>query len=125
MSSVPLRRMLLMKVQVLLMSLAAVGLAILPQTGSKAMFAAHSKALKEAKGVEITFTVQQLPGSPVENKLALARPGMFRLETPSKIVVSDGKNLWQYNKGDNTYTEHITTMDEIHDLLSQDLSWAW
>jgi outer membrane lipoprotein-sorting protein len=114
-----------MKLSLFLLSLAALGLALAPQSGSKALLAAHDKALKDAKGVEVTFTVQQLPGSPVEHKAVFAKPGFFRIETPTKVIVCDAKTLWEYNKADNTYTDHITTADEVAAILSEDLTWAW
>lgn len=113
-----------MKFPLLLLPVAALSLAFL-QVASRSTFAAHDKALKAAQSLTVTYTIQPLSGTPSEAKLTLSRPGMMRIETPSKLVVSDGKTLWELDKASNTYTETPADPPAIVAKLSEDSTWAW
>src|SRR5687767_12171128 len=112
-----------MRIPLLLLSAAMLSLAYLGQSGAKALFAAHDKALKDAKTLTIEFTVQQLPGSPVPYKLVLARPTGMRLEGPAGVTVWDGATKWEYRKSDNTFTEVKAGMEDATARLMADDLW--
>lgn len=113
-----------MKFYLLLLPIAALSLAFL-QVGARSTFAVHEKALKSAQSLKLTFTIQQLPGTPAEAKLTLSRPGMMKLDTPSRLVVSDGRSLWDLDKASNTYTESPIDSAGLATKLAEDLTWAW
>lgn len=112
-----------MKSTLLLLSLAATSL--MTYQGGKTALSTHEKTLKEAKSLEATYTVQNLPGAPVEYKLAFSRPALMRIETPSHLVVSDGTKLWDLDKEKNTFTEVEGGADALKGVFGSDDLWPW
>jgi outer membrane lipoprotein-sorting protein/cytochrome c551/c552 len=85
----------------------------------------HTKALQGATSLEAGFTVQNLPGGPVEYTLKLAKPGKFKLETPEEIVVANGTTVWTYKKAANTYTEVPQEAGDVKKFLKKDAVLPW
>src|SRR6185312_92484 len=51
------------------------------------------------------FVFAEVPGSPSECTLEYAKPNLFKIDTPDRLTVSDGKKVWNLNKAAKTYTE--------------------
>ncbi len=85
----------------------------------------HTKALQGATSLEAGYTVQNLPGGPVEYTLKLAKPGKFRLETPDEIVVANGTTVWTFKKAANSYTEVPQEAGDIKKFLKRDTVLPW
>lgn len=81
----------------------------------------HLAALKNAQSFTAVYTVQRIPAPPEEYRLSLGKPNMFRLETPTAIIVCDGALLTQYDKAANTYTQSPAATTRI----AFDDTWAW
>lgn len=79
--------------------------ALLPSQSASTFVGTHTDTLQKASGVSITLTAQKLSGDREEWKLVLGRPRQLRMETASRIVVSDGSKVWEWSKSGNTYTE--------------------
>lgn len=105
-------------------ALAAAVVAIAAQTGSKALDQ-HSKALKDAKAFSVAYTIQVLPGAPADYRLVLAKGGMFKLESPAKLIVSDGKTVSELDKASNTYTEGPADKAWFEAMLVKPETWVW
>jgi outer membrane lipoprotein-sorting protein len=93
------------KTTVLAFVSALFGIAFVGQGATNPALKAHVSALQGAKSLTASFTVARLPGAPEACTLAYSKPDKFRIETPSHVVVSDGKTLWDLDKTANTYTE--------------------
>ena len=65
----------------------------------------HVALLQDAKSLKVSFTVQKLSGGLEKGTLVYSKPGMFKIDTPNKLVESDGKLVWTLDKQANTYTE--------------------
>jgi outer membrane lipoprotein-sorting protein len=85
----------------------------------------HTKALQAAQSLNATFTVTKVGGTTEEQTLSLSRPKFLKWESPSKVVVSDGKILWAFDKAAKTYTKGDATDEAIAKALGDDTTWAW
>lgn len=114
-----------MKIPFLIGLVGVVG-AVISAQSADSLLEKHTKALQDAKVFSAEYTVQTLPGGPVEYKLELAKPSKFKLETPDEILVGDGTTVSDYKKADNSYTQAPQTEADIKALLKRDsvLSWA-
>lgn len=80
----------------------------------------HTAALQAAKSLTVTFTTMR-DGAKTEGTLTYSKPAMYRIETASRLTVSDGKTVWDLNKKDNTYTEGDAKLSRAMD----DDVWVW
>jgi outer membrane lipoprotein-sorting protein len=105
---------------------AAIVLSLAPQTGSGAgVLAKHVEALKAAKALTVSFTVENLPAAPENYKLSYAKPNKLRIETPTGMLMTDGKTVWEYNKKTNEYTEQPGDMKELGKQIQKTEYAAW
>lgn len=65
----------------------------------------HASKLKEAGGLELTLTVSQIGGVTNDIRVIMSKPNMFRVEEPTRVVTTDGKTVWTYDKASKTYEE--------------------
>ncbi len=85
----------------------------------------HVAALQKAQSLQATLSVTKVGGSTDELTLSFSKPDKFRWESPAKLVVSDGKTLFTYDKGSKTYTKGEAGPDALKKALSDDAVWAW
>jgi outer membrane lipoprotein-sorting protein len=98
---------------------ALVAVAVAQTTGTN-LLSGFGKALNDAKTVQSNFTVQTIGGSPDEYNIALKKPNMVRVDTPTMLFVSDGKTLTTLTKADNTYFKKPMTDGDIKEMFSSD-----
>lgn len=77
--------------------------ALTARAGDAALDAANAK-LRAGKSLNVEFTLVA-GGSKASCTLAYSSPNRLRIDTPTKLSVSDGTTLWVLNKTDNTYTQ--------------------
>lgn len=80
----------------------------------------HTGALQKAQSAKFVLTVTQVGGSTEEQTLSLSKPNRFRWETPSRLVVSDGKTVTSYDK-----LKKVFSRTETAAALEDDAVWAW
>jgi outer membrane lipoprotein-sorting protein len=95
------------------------------QADGTALIAKHEQALRDAKSLKVTFTVQHLPAAPEEVTLTFSRPSLIRIESPSVLRMTDGNKVWEYDKKSNSYTEFDGGLQEAMDWLTADDVYAW
>ena len=101
---------------------ALLGTALFTQADAPAAIKNHVSALHDAKSFKAELTVQKLSGGGLEKEtLTYSKDGMFKIDTPSTLAVSDGKMVWVLNKSANTYTEGPAALTRTKDT---DV-WAW
>jgi outer membrane lipoprotein-sorting protein len=66
---------------------------------------AHADAISAAAGLQVRYTVTPVGGAAQEYRIAFSRPGMARIETPKRIVVSDGETVTVYDRSSNSFTK--------------------
>jgi len=94
-------------------------------TSADSLLEKHTKQLQTATTLDVQYTVQNLPGGPVEYTLKLAKPSKFRFESADEVVVGDGTTVWNYKKADNTYSQAPQTADDVKKLLKRDAVFTW
>jgi outer membrane lipoprotein-sorting protein len=108
-----------------LIGLTGVAGALIAAQGADSLLEKHTTALQTAKTFSADYTVQTLPGGPVEYKLKLAKPSKFKLETPDEIIIGDGTTVTDYKKADNTYSQTEQTAADDKALLKRDAVLSW
>lgn len=85
----------------------------------------HVSALQKAQSFTATLSVTKVGGSTEEHSLSFSKPDKFRWETPSSIVVSDGKTTYTYDKAGKLYTKSSADAPSTLKALGADAVWAW
>ena len=99
--------------------------ALLAQSSGQDMLAKHVATLSSAKSLTVTYTVQQIPAAPEDYKLVFNKPNMLRIESPSGIIQTDGKTIWEYIKSSNEYTELPGDMKTMMGYVNKPEVYAW
>jgi len=101
---------------------ALTGFAVLAfaQTTGSSLLANFGKALFEAKTVRSSYTIQTVGSTSEAYSVALKKPNLARVETPTQIVVADGKVLTTYTKAENTFFKRPQTDADMKVLLGPD-----
>jgi outer membrane lipoprotein-sorting protein len=100
----------------ILATVAAAGF-VLAQSGSN-LISGFTKALHEAQSLSTTFSVQVIGDAPTVYNLDLAKPNLARIDTPTQLIVADGKNITTYEKGPKTYYKRAQTAEELKALFA-------
>jgi outer membrane lipoprotein-sorting protein len=85
----------------------------------------HVSALQKAQSFTATLSVTKVGGSTEEVTLSFSKPDKFRWESPSSIVVSDGKTTYIYDKAGKLYTKSAADAAGTLKALGADAVWAW
>lgn len=100
-------------------------LAIAVAQGGTGLLGEFGKALYGAQSIKATYTVQMIGDSPAEYQIELKKPNLARIETPSMLIVADGKNITSLDKGQNTYTRQPQTDKDLKSLFANDELNVW
>ncbi len=103
----------------------AMALAGFSNPGAQSQFAAHQAALGKAKSATIVYTVQTIPGLPVEHHLVMARPSVLQWQSPSRQVALDGTTLWVVDPVKKEYTEAAMPAGELAKRMASEPIWIW
>jgi outer membrane lipoprotein-sorting protein len=110
-----------MKFFILSSAMAVLGTAFLPQTDLPGVVKSHVSILQEAKSLKAEFTVTKLSGGLEKGTLVYSKTGMYKIDMPSKLIESDGKMVWTFNKQANSYTEMPASLAPTKEFNV----WAW
>lgn len=108
---------------ILLTSAAALlGTALVTQSDAPSAIKNHVATLKAAKSFKADIVVRKIAGgTPDKETLVYSKDGMFKIDTPTSLTVSDGKLVWKLDKKANTYTEAPASLARTKE---SDV-WAW
>lgn len=81
----------------------------LAQQPTDPMLVPEIAALQAAPSLTITFTVAKIPAAPDTWTLSFSKPDRFKIDSPTKVTVSDGKTVYELDKAANTYTQTPAT----------------
>lgn len=101
--------------------MAASALVFAQQVTLPSLLATHAKSMTESVSLTGTATVQPLPGEPATVSFWFSKPDKFRIETPDKTWVCDGKTLTTYEKSTNSYS--VTPVESPVPGATE--AWAW
>ncbi len=85
----------------------------------------YSKALQDAKTLKANYTVQTIGGGSERFSVEMQKPNLLHVETPTQIVVSDGKSLTTFDKADQSYYRQPLTNDAVASVLSPEALNVW
>ncbi len=97
--------------------LAVIALAVAQSSGSS-LLDNFNKALNGAKTLSATYKVTPIGGVARDVKVDLAKPNMARIDTPTELVVADGKTITTYDKAEKTYFKKPQTESELMGLFA-------
>lgn len=106
------------------LSLGAIAAAITFQVNNP-LLNGHVEKLKQAGSLSITFTVNRIGSELEDQTLVLSKPGIFRYETPSAVVIANGTNVLTLDKKSNQYFEEAQTPEALKKVMGSDVLWAW
>jgi outer membrane lipoprotein-sorting protein/thioredoxin-related protein len=78
------------------------------------------KALTDAKSVKATYTVQTIGSSPDAYNIALKKPNLARLDTPTQLIVADGSKIYVLDKAQKAYYKKNQTEAELKSIFSSE-----
>ncbi len=90
-----------------------------------AVLSGHVHALQEAGALRMTLAVQPTGGPPSELRISFGRPNLYRLDSQTGFVLSDGKTVYTYDKASNTYTETPADAPALAKHAMSEEAWAW
>lgn len=110
-----------MKLFLLSSALAIVASGLVSQSDLPGPVKGHLTLLQDAKSLKVNFSVTKLSGGVEKGSLVYSKVGMYKIDTASKLIESDGKLLWTLDKQANTYTEIPASLAPTKDFAV----WAW
>lgn len=88
------------------------------QGGAGTLLSSFGKAINEAKTVSSTYTFQTVSkGGPETYAIALKKPNLLRIETPSQTIVGDGKEITTYDKVEKTFFKQPETPSQLKSIF--------
>lgn len=83
------------------------------------------KALQGGKTLSAQYTLQRIGGTSRALTVSFAKPNMLRVETPTQLIVADGKQITTLEKADNTYYTRSQSDGELQSLLNSEDLAVW
>jgi len=105
-------------VQVSIIAAAAVGVAV--AQGGASLYSSYLASLQKATSLDVDFTVQTVGGAPNAYRLVAKKPNQLRLESPTEIIVADGKTVTTFNRAENRYYKRAQTGADAIALIKQE-----
>lgn len=105
-------------------ALAGTGL-ILFASFAPSLLEKQASILKDAKTLKVTYTFQHVGGARGDYTLTYSKPNLILVDGPDKLVESDGKTFWEYNKTTKTYTETDASPEMLAKSAQSDEALAW
>ncbi|MEO7453847.1 MAG: c-type cytochrome domain-containing protein [Fimbriimonadales bacterium] len=94
-----------MKYFPLLAGVALVGFSFANQEPVNPDLKAAASALQKAQSLTLKLGVAKLPAASEEVTVTYSKPNLYRIESGTTLIVSDGKKVVTLDKAANTYTE--------------------
>jgi outer membrane lipoprotein-sorting protein len=85
----------------------------------------HIAALDKGPSVTLKLSIMPVGGATEEATLVLSKPNLFKWETSRTLAVSDGKEIFEYDKTKKTYTKKSATPENLRKALGGDATWVW
>lgn len=85
----------------------------------------YGRILFKAKSLNSTYTVQLIGGTSDSYTVELKKPNLARIDTPTQLIVADGKNITTLNKADNVYYRRPSSDFELKAVMSAEAVNLW
>jgi mono/diheme cytochrome c family protein len=107
-----------------LSSLAGAGLLLFAVFSPQTVIDKQALVLKNAKSLQVTYNVR-ISGAKTDYTLVYSKPNMLLVESPDRLIETDGKTFWEYNKTTKTYSETPVTPEMFAKKAQSDEILAW
>ncbi len=111
------------------MKIALAGLVLVGALGfhfeAETRLARHQKGMQEAQGITVKFRISQADAPAEEHTLVLSKPNLFRWESPTRLIVSDGVKLTTFDKVSRLYQPTEATPELLAKTLEAAPVWAY
>lgn len=95
------------------------------QSSFPAPLSTHLKKISTAETVNMTVSSRVIGDSATELKVRFAKPNFLKLEGPEGFTLSDGKDLYVYNKKTNSYSSSPLGEGGLTEVLSNPGLVGW
>lgn len=95
------------------------------QSGGQKLLDDMAGVLSNAKSLSLEFRYMSLTGGRSDFVLSFSREALARVESPDKLIVSDGKTLTTYNKGDHTFIKQPASPANLLEAFSSQPLGVW
>jgi outer membrane lipoprotein-sorting protein len=111
----------------LLGSFAVCGIATLavPMGSDSALLTQFASAIHDAKSLKTTYIVQEIGGVRNEYTVDLKKPNMLRFDSPTQLIVADGKDVTTFDRAAKTYYKQPETPELLRGLFATEPYKTW
>lgn len=99
--------------------------AVVYAQGGSSVLQAFVKTVNEAPAISAEFMTQVVGGSPTNYRIDLAKPDKVRIESPSTLIVADGKVVTTLDKASNTYFKAPQNSKSLGEIFANDDLSVW
>lgn len=85
----------------------------------------HVAALAKPASLTLKLAVTQVGGATEEQTLVVSKPSLFRWDSPASLIVSDGKEIVEYDKAKKIYKKLPANAENLRKALGSDVVWVW
>ncbi len=100
-------------------------LAFAVQVSLPPALAGHMAKLKDAQTLKAKVTISQVGGAPSTIEVTYGKPGNIKIDSPARLVVSDGKTLSILDKSKNTFTQAPYEKAAVLAEATDPGLWGW
>jgi outer membrane lipoprotein-sorting protein len=106
-------------------SLLAVAAVALAGKAVSPLFQSYVSALKNAQSLSASFTSGAVDDAPDSFSIRFKKPNLARIESPTQVIVADGKQITTYDRAENTYYKRPQSDADLAGLLNSDELNLW
>ena len=115
-----------MRKPILFLAGTAIAAVALAQVSTSTLLTSFGKAINDAKSVQSDYTFQTIhAGGAEEYSVTLKKPNLVRVETPTQIVVADGKDITTFDKQEKTYFKKPQTAADVKQNFAPEELHLW
>ena len=97
-----------------------VGAAAVMATYDSPALAPYVNALQSAQSLQVDYIVSRVGGTSQKYSIQMTKPDMLRLDTPSTLIVADGKQITHFDKAQNSYYKVDQTKEALMEVFNDD-----
>ncbi len=96
------------------------------QVSGTGLLSNFAKSINAASSLSATYTVTAIgQGGAEAYGIDLKKPNMARIDTPTQLIVADGKTVYTLDKKENSYFKQPQTADILQGAFTSDETSVW
>lgn len=110
-----------MRATVFLLAAAPLGVYGLLQSG----FEGHAQKLQAAQSLTLTLTTSVIGGKTEDVRVTMSKPNLIKVDDAMRMITTDGKTVWIYDKAGKTYEEKPAGSDFSAEGWTKEGAWVY